>query len=87
MGTERNRKETRKGHQIDVLVDVLPSFDDVCRPPYPGWGGGVAEFSNVRELREGCEYETLLIENVPAVYNSPCMCYPLYNILLNKYSF
>ncbi len=31
-----------------------------------------------------CEYETPLIENIPAVYNSPCMCYPLYNILLNK---
>jgi hypothetical protein len=29
-------------------------------------------------------YETPLIENVPAGYNSPCMCYPLYNILLNK---
>jgi hypothetical protein len=35
----------------------------------------------------GYDYEMPLIENVPAVYNSPCMCYPLYNILLNKYSF
>jgi hypothetical protein len=25
-----------------------------------------------------------LIENIPAVYNNTCMCYPLYNILLNK---
>ena len=33
---------------------------------------------------ERCQYETPLVENIPAVQNSPCMCYPLYNMLLNK---
>ncbi len=40
--------------------------------------------ANLRPSVCRCQYETPHIENDPAVYNSPCLCYPLYNILLNK---
>ncbi len=76
-----NRISAEKIVHIVLCYGRLVKLADFSLSQEFDWGRSLR---SLRQWRTRCQYETPLIENIPAVYNSPCMCYPLYNILLNK---